>query len=56
MMRSQSCMIMWIHTLLMINSTLICLWLFDCASHYIHEDDGLWMHEFWWTSPLTAPQ
>jgi hypothetical protein len=27
-------------TLLMIDGTSICLWLFDCASRYIHEDDG----------------
>jgi hypothetical protein len=55
-MRSQSCMIRWICILLMIDGTLICLWLFDCASRYVHEDDGLWMHEFWWTSRLTMPQ
>jgi hypothetical protein len=25
----------------------ICLWLFDCASRYVREDDGSSMHEFW---------
>jgi hypothetical protein len=40
----------------MIDITSICLWLFDCASRYVHEDDSSWMHEFWWTSWLTTPQ
>jgi hypothetical protein len=41
MMRSQSCTIRWIRILLMIDGTSICLLVFDCASRYVHEDDGL---------------